>query len=65
MDVLSALWDEVDEDGETGWVFLPMKEIIEQYQKNSAKNKANGTKGGRPRKAPEATEKTEWVFLGY
>ncbi len=64
MDVLSALWDEVDEDGETGWVFLPMKEIIEQYQKSSAKNKANGAKGGRPRKTPDDTENNRVGFSG-
>lgn len=64
VNVLSALWDEVDEDGETGWVFLPMKEIIEQYQKSSAKNKANGAKGGRPRKAPDDTENNRVGFSG-
>lgn len=50
--ILSTLWEETPD----GWIFPPVVEIIQKYQQNASKNRANGQKGGRPRKNPNETQ---------
>lgn len=50
--ILSTLWEETAD----GWIFPPVVEIIQKYQQNASKNRANGQKGGRPRKNPNETQ---------
>ena len=50
--ILSTLWEETPD----GWIFPPVVEIIQKYQQNVSKNRANGQKGGRPRKNPNETQ---------
>lgn len=58
--ILSTLWEETPD----GWIFPPVVEIIQKYQQNASKNRANGQKGGRPRKNPNETQqKPSGLFL--
>lgn len=50
--ILSTLWEETPD----GWIFPPVVEIIQKYQQNVSKNRANGQKGGRPRKNQNETQ---------
>lgn len=59
--ILSSCWEETPE----GWIFPPVSEIIEHYQSSSAKNRENGKKGGRPRKANSNPEETQTEPSGF
>ena len=62
-EVLAAFFEPADgEDSErSGWIHPGFAEEIAAYQAKSAVNKANGKRGGRPRKAKE----TESVSGGF
>lgn len=59
--ILSSCWEETPE----GWIFPPVSEIIEHYQSSSAKNRENGKKGGRPRKANSNPNETQTKPSGF
>ena len=45
--ILEELFEETDE----GWVYLPAQKWVEEYQNKVESLRANGKKGGRPKKA--------------
>ena len=59
--ILSSCWEETPD----GWVFPPVLEIVKHYQSSSAKNRENGKKGGRPRKANSNPEETQTKPSGF
>ena len=59
--ILSSCWEETPD----GWVFTPVLEIVKHYQSSSAKNRENGKKGGRPRKANSNPEETQTKPSGF
>lgn len=59
--ILSSCWEETAD----GWVFSPVREIVEHYQSSKAKNRENGKKGGRPRKANSNPNETQTKPSGF
>lgn len=50
--ILESLFEEVED----GWIHPELMAQIDQYQRNAQKNRENGKKGGRPRKAETQTK---------
>lgn len=59
--ILSSCWEETSD----GWIFSPVQENIKHYQSSTAKNRENGKKGGRPRKANSNPEETQTKPSGF
>lgn len=64
-EVLAAFFEPADgeDPGRSGWIHPRFAEEIAAYQARAAVNKANGKRGGRPRKAKE-TESVSGGFSG-
>lgn len=59
--ILEALWEKTED----GWIYPPLVSQLSDYKENAEKNRANGRKGGRPKKSATVSCETQTEPSGF